>query len=62
VITGDITQVDLPDGRISGLRDAVSVLASIKDIAFVYFDERDVVRHPLVKKIIGAYDVTDEVG
>ncbi|MFP6625550.1 MAG: PhoH family protein [Deltaproteobacteria bacterium] len=65
VITGDVTQVDLPDGRISGLRDAVSVLASIKDIAFVYFDERDVVRHPLVKKIIGAYDVADvadEVG
>jgi phosphate starvation-inducible PhoH-like protein len=56
VITGDVTQVDLPEGRMSGLRDAREVLAEVADLAFVYFDERDVVRHPLVKKIIGAYE------
>jgi len=56
VITGDVTQVDLPEGKVSGLRDARSVLAEISDLAFVHFDERDVVRHPLVRKIIGAYE------
>ncbi len=56
VITGDITQVDLPGGQVSGLRDAREVLADIADIGFVYFDDRDVVRHPLVKRIIGAYE------
>jgi phosphate starvation-inducible PhoH-like protein len=56
VITGDVTQVDLPEGRMSGLRDARDVLADVADLAFVHFDERDVVRHPLVKKIIGAYE------
>jgi phosphate starvation-inducible PhoH-like protein len=56
VITGDVTQVDLPEGRVSGLRDAREVLASITDLSFVMFDERDVVRHPLVRKIIGAYE------
>lgn len=61
VITGDITQVDLPGGRPSGLRDARRVLSSIADLAFVHFDERDVVRHPLVRKIIGAYE-EDENG
>ncbi|RMF21372.1 MAG: PhoH family protein [Deltaproteobacteria bacterium] len=59
VITGDITQVDLPEGRISGLKDARKVLADIKDIAFVWFDESDVVRHPLVRAIIGAYDAAE---
>ncbi len=56
VITGDVTQVDLPDGKVSGLRDARAVLADIPDLAFVHFDDRDVVRHPLVRKIIGAYE------
>ncbi len=56
IITGDITQIDLPEGRMSGLNDARKVLSEIADIAFVYFDERDVVRHPLVKRIIGAYE------
>ena len=56
VITGDITQVDLPEGRLSGLRDAREVLTGIADLAFVMFDERDVVRHPLVRKIITAYE------
>jgi phosphate starvation-inducible PhoH-like protein len=56
VITGDITQVDLPGGQASGLRHAREILSEIADLRFVYFDERDVVRHPLVKKIIGAYE------
>ncbi|MCX8021286.1 MAG: PhoH family protein [Syntrophorhabdaceae bacterium] len=56
VITGDITQIDLPDKRSSGLVDIQDVLKGIKGIKFVYFSERDVVRHPLVQKIIKAYE------
>lgn len=56
VITGDITQVDLAEGQTSGLRDARDVLSAITDLAFVYFDDRDVVRHPLVRRIISAYE------
>ena len=56
VVTGDITQTDLPAGRRSGLLDAMDVLKGIDEIRFVYFDERDVVRHSLVQKIIKAYD------
>ena len=56
VITGDITQIDLPQGKTSGLVEAISVLAGIKGISFVYFDERDVVRHKLVQAVIKAYD------
>lgn len=56
VINGDITQIDLPQGRVSGLVDAVSVLSEVKDISFVYLDERDVVRHRLVQAVIKAYE------
>ena len=56
VITGDITQTDLPKSIVSGLREAIDVLSGIEGIAFVHFDERDVVRHPLVQKIVAAYD------
>ena len=56
VVTGDITQVDLPPGRTSGLIEAQSVVADIEGIRFVYFDERDVVRHHLVQSIIKAYE------
>jgi phosphate starvation-inducible PhoH-like protein len=56
VITGDMTQVDLPGGVWSGLREAVDVLAGIPDIGFIQFDERDVVRHRLVGKIVQAYN------
>lgn len=56
VITGDITQIDLPSGRRSGLVEAVEVVGKIGGIAFVYFNERDVVRHNLVQQIIRAYD------
>jgi phosphate starvation-inducible PhoH-like protein len=56
VITGDITQIDLPDKKTSGLVEVQSVLKGIKGIRFIYFSERDVVRHPLVQKIIRAYE------
>ncbi len=56
VITGDITQIDLPIGRTSGLVEAMKVVGHIEGIAFVYFDERDVVRHSLVQQIIKAYE------
>jgi len=56
VITGDVTQIDLPDGKRSGLLTAVDVVRDIPGISFVYFDERDVVRHHLVQRIIRAYE------
>ncbi len=56
VITGDVTQIDLPAGVTSGLVEARELLAGIEGIAFVYFTERDVVRHPLVQDIIRAYE------
>ena len=56
VITGDITQIDLPNDRRSGLIEAIEIVGKIDGIAFVYFDERDVVRHSLVQRIIKAYD------
>jgi len=56
VITGDVTQIDLPTGRLSGLVEAVRVVGNIEGIAFVHFDERDVVRHKLVQQIVKAYD------
>jgi phosphate starvation-inducible PhoH-like protein len=57
VITGDITQIDLPIGRTSGLVEAMKVVGGVEGIAFVYFDERDVVRHKLVQQIVRAYEV-----
>ncbi len=56
VVTGDITQVDLPPGKTSGLKEAIEVLSRVEDISFLYFNELDVVRHSLVKKIIRAYE------
>ncbi len=56
VITGDITQIDLPRGRYSGLEEAPRILAGIEGIALVYLTEKDVVRHPLVQNIIKAYE------
>lgn len=58
VITGDITQIDLQRGK-SGLKDVQNILKNIEGIAFVYLDKRDVVRHPLVKKIIEAYEKSE---
>lgn len=62
VITGDITQIDLPSGKLSGLKEARTVLANTPGIKFVYFDERDVVRHRLVQAVIAAYEAFDNVG
>ncbi len=59
IVTGDITQIDLPDKEQSGLRHAYQRLANVDGISFVIFDQRDVVRHPLVKKIIALYDDQD---
>ena len=56
VITGDITQIDLPHGKGSGLTGAIKILDNIPDIGIIYLTSRDVVRHPLVQKIINAYD------
>ncbi len=56
VVTGDITQIDLPPGKTSGLVDAISVLGGVEGISFVYFDEKDVVRHKLVQAVIKAYE------
>ena len=56
VVTGDVTQIDLPGGRTSGLVQAMEVVGKVEGISFVYFDERDVVRHKLVQAIVKAYD------
>jgi phosphate starvation-inducible PhoH-like protein len=56
VVTGDITQIDLPVGRGSGLVHARGVMSGVEGIAFVNFTEKDVVRHPLVQRIVSAYD------
>ncbi len=59
VVNGDITQVDLPSGRVSGLYEASVVLKGVEGIAFRNFDRRDVVRHPLVQKVVNAYEHFD---
>ena len=56
VVTGDVTQIDLPSTRTSGLVEAARVVAKVEGLAFVYFDERDVVRHKLVQAIVKAYE------
>lgn len=60
VITGDITQIDLPAGKKSGLKDAVRILKNIEGIGINYLTDRDVVRHPLIQKIIRAYERFDQ--
>ena len=56
VITGDITQIDLPNPRKSGLVDAINILNGVEGIAFCHFEESDVVRHPLVQRVVRAYE------
>ena len=56
VVTGDVTQIDLPTGRVSGLIEALKVVSHVEGIATIYFDERDVVRHQLVQRIVKAYE------
>jgi phosphate starvation-inducible PhoH-like protein len=60
VITGDVTQVDLPRQTKSGLRQAVEVLRDVNGISFTFFTSRDVVRHPLVAKIVRAYEAFEQ--
>jgi len=59
VVTGDVTQVDLPEGKKSGLREARMILRNVEGIKFFEFSDKDVVRHPLVQKIVVAYDKSD---
>ncbi len=59
VVTGDVTQTDLPSHRLSGLRNAIEILQGLKGVSFTFFDARDVVRHPLVKRIVQAYEASD---
>jgi phosphate starvation-inducible PhoH-like protein len=61
VVTGDITQIDLPNGRRSGLVEAIEVVNRVTGISFVYFNEHDVVRHNLVQRIIRAYEEFDQL-
>jgi phosphate starvation-inducible PhoH-like protein len=60
VITGDMTQIDLPRGAESGLLHASKVLKDVKGISFTYFTSKDVVRHPLVQQIVDAYEDYDK--
>ena len=61
VVTGDVTQIDLPDGKRSGLVEASKILKNIDDIETIHFTEKDVVRHRLVQDIIKAYEKYEEV-
>jgi phosphate starvation-inducible PhoH-like protein len=56
VVTGDVTQTDLPDDRRSGLEHANEILGDVEGVGFTFFTSRDVVRHPLVQRIVEAYD------
>jgi phosphate starvation-inducible PhoH-like protein len=60
VVTGDLTQVDLPKHQKSGLKDALEVLRGVDGISFTFFPARDVVRHPRVARIVDAYDARDD--
>ncbi len=62
VVTGDVTQIDLPSGQMSGLRNAAKILDGVKGVAFTVFDKKDVVRHPLVQRIVAAYEKDDQSG
>ena len=55
IVNGDLSQVDLPSGTKSGLRESINILRGIKDIGFIEFEEKDVVRNPLVSKIVSKY-------
>ncbi|UAX42357.1 PhoH family protein [Pasteurella canis] len=59
VITGDITQIDLPRSQKSGLRHAIEVLENVPELSFNYFESKDIVRHPVVAKVVQAYDAWD---
>jgi phosphate starvation-inducible PhoH-like protein len=60
VVTGDITQIDLPNSQVSGLKDAMRILEDVEDIGFTQFSPKDVVRHPLVRRIVEAYEADSD--
>ena len=60
VVTGDVTQIDLPSGQQSGLNNAVRILEHVEGISFTFFSRKDVVRHPLVQRIVAAYEADDD--
>ena len=60
VVTGDVTQIDLPSGQQSGLNNATQILGDVKGVAFTFFGKKDVVRHPLVQRIVAAYEDDEE--
>ena len=62
VVTGDVTQIDLPNRQESGLKNAIRILKDVADIGFTYFSPKDVVRHPLVQRIVEAYESDDNGG
>ena len=62
VVTGDVTQIDLPNGQVSGLNNAAEVLQDVKGVSFTYFTPKDVVRHQLVQRIVRAYEENDRSG
>ena len=62
VVTGDVTQIDLPNGQVSGLRNATDVLQNVEGVSFTYFSPKDVVRHQLVQRIVKAYEANESAG
>jgi phosphate starvation-inducible PhoH-like protein len=62
VVTGDVTQIDLPSGQRSGLHNAIDVLAGVEGVSFTFFSRKDVVRHHLVQRIVKAYEDHDRSG
>jgi len=62
VVTGDVTQIDLPNGQLSGLKNATDVLQNVQGVSFTYFTPKDVVRHQLVQRIVRAYEDHDDSG
>ena len=59
VVTGDVTQIDLPNGQVSGLKNATDVLQNVDGVSFTYFSPKDVVRHHLVQRIVKAYEANE---
>ena len=62
VVTGDVTQIDLPNGQVSGLKNATDVLQNVEGVSFTYFSPKDVVRHQLVQRIVKAYEANESPG
>jgi len=59
IVTGDVTQVDLPNARLSGLQNVIEILHGVEGISFTFFEHKDVVRHPLVQRVVAAYEASE---